>query len=64
VTPPAFWYNPGSKATIKAAANPGYSFAGFTGDISGSSDTQSLTVNEPLTAIAHFICNGQACPAK
>ncbi|MGA7235168.1 MAG: metallophosphoesterase, partial [Bryobacteraceae bacterium] len=48
------WFNAGAQATLTATAAAGFTFAGFSGDISGSQDPQALTVSKPDNVIANF----------
>jgi len=48
-------YAPGTAVTITAAANPGYAFMNFSGDLSGSAISQTLTMNGPKSAFANFV---------
>lgn len=42
------------QARVSAAAAPGYSFSGFTGDLTGSSNPQPLTMSAPRSVHAVF----------
>jgi hypothetical protein len=44
----------GSSVSISAAANPGYQFAGFSGDLSGMANPQNLTMNAAKNVVANF----------
>lgn len=52
---PAFGsFDSGSKTTFKAAANDGYVFDKWSGDMSGTSASQSMVVSKDLEIEAHF----------
>jgi len=61
VTPTAAWHLDGSTVTIEAtAANPNYTFAGWTGDLSGfdpSANPASVPMDQPRTLTATFTAN-------
>jgi hypothetical protein len=48
------WFNTGSQASLAATAAAGFTFSGFSGDITGSQDPQALTVSKPDNVIANF----------
>lgn len=48
------WYNSGAPATLLATAASGFSFSGFSGDATGATDPQSLTVSKPENVVANF----------
>jgi hypothetical protein len=48
------YYPAGSQVKITAAPNAGYSFTGFTGDLTGTTNPQTLTMNVPHTVGANF----------
>lgn len=48
------WFNAGAQASLAATAAPGFTFSGFSGDITGSQDPQALTVGKPDNVIANF----------
>jgi len=47
-------YPPGALATASATAGPGNTFAGWTGDATGSAPTLSIVMNSNKSVIAHF----------
>jgi uncharacterized repeat protein (TIGR02543 family) len=51
------WYLAGSSVTVTSAPNPGYTFAGWTGDVTGPTNNavQTMTMNQARTAVAHFV---------
>ena len=53
VTASAF-VNAGSSFVVTAAPTLGYTFSGFTGALTGTTNPQTLTVNGPLTVTAGF----------
>jgi hypothetical protein len=48
------YYTAGTTATVTATANSGYSFYNFSGDVSGTTNPISFTVNGPVIAGANF----------
>ena len=48
------WYNSGQNVSIAATANPGYSFTGWSGDFSSSSNPTTLTLDGPKNMVANF----------
>ena len=48
------WYNSGQSVSVSAVANTGYSFSGWTGDLSGSTNPASLTMNGPKSVMGNF----------
>lgn len=55
-SPPDGFYNANSAVQVTAQANPGYVFTGFTGDLSGSTNPQPVTMAGPRTVTANFSC--------
>jgi hypothetical protein len=47
-------FDPGTAVSIQAAANPGYQFVGFSGDLSGAATPQTVTMNGPRNVVANF----------
>ncbi len=47
-------YDFGDVVTLTAAANPGYSFAGWSGDLTGSDNPGTITMRGSKTVAAHF----------
>ncbi len=47
-------YTSGSVVTLTGAAIPGYTFAGWSGDTSGATNSVTLTMDDDKTAIADF----------
>ncbi|OLE16451.1 MAG: hypothetical protein AUG83_02945 [Acidobacteria bacterium 13_1_20CM_4_57_11] len=48
------WFNSGASVTITATANSGFTFTGFTGDLSGSTNPQTLVMSAPRNVTANF----------
>jgi hypothetical protein len=48
------WYNSGASANLLATAASGFSFSGFSGDATGATDPQNLTVSKPENIVANF----------
>lgn len=59
-TPPVFnnLYTPGSIATVTAVPNPGYAFAGWSGDLTGAQNPQSITMDRAHSVTAQFTQGG------
>ena len=51
------WYNRGESVSVSATANAGYSFSGWSGDLSGATNPVSLSMNSPKTVTATFTQN-------
>jgi hypothetical protein len=49
------WFDPDTPVSIDATASSGYTFAGFTGDLTGTATPQTLVMNGPKTVVAHFV---------
>jgi len=54
ITPASGWYNSGAVVAVAANAYGGYVFSGFTGDLSGTTTPQNLTMNAPKSVTANF----------
>jgi pectate lyase len=48
------WLDAGSVVTVQATPSAGYKFAYFSGDLTGSTNPQSLTMNGPRNVVANF----------
>ena len=48
------WFGAGTVQAIGASANPGYHFAGFSGDLTGLTNPQNLTLNAPKNVVANY----------
>jgi hypothetical protein len=59
VSPASGWHDSGTVVWVSAAANPGYQFSGFSGDLAGTTTPQPLTMNGPKTVTANFAAQPQ-----
>jgi hypothetical protein len=50
------FYGSGSSVQLTASAAAGYAFSGFSGDLSGTTNPQSVTMPAPRTVTAIFAC--------
>ncbi len=58
-------YDVGTQASVTATPNPGYTFATFTGGVTGSSPEASVTMNGPVSVTANFsACTFTFTPAS
>ena len=58
INPPGVtWYNSGQSVSVSATANPGYTFNGWSGDFSGSTNPSSVVMNRPKNVTANFTQN-------
>ena len=48
------WFGVGTVQSIGASANAGYQFAGFSGDLTGLTSPQNLTMNAPKNVVANY----------
>jgi len=48
------WYNSGQGVSVSATANIGYTFNGWSGDLSGSTNPSSVVMNWPKNVTANF----------
>jgi astacin len=53
-TSPDGFYSAGTQVQVAANATEGLSFAGWTGDLTGTNPTQTLTVNDEKLALANY----------
>ncbi|NOR33944.1 MAG: T9SS type A sorting domain-containing protein [Bacteroidales bacterium] len=60
--PPGGLYSEGTTVSIKATAEPGYIFDGWSGDLSGSNSTASLTMDDNKSVTAIFISDPTSLP--
>lgn len=54
ISPPSGWYNAGAVVSISAVPAAGYSFAGFSGLLTGAANPQTIVLNAPVAVIANF----------
>ena len=54
ISPASGWFSAGTQVQVSAAPNSGYLFGGFTGDLSGVTTPQTVTVNAPKSVTANF----------
>jgi len=57
----AGYYNLGTNVQLTASANTGYQFNDWTGDISGSTNPQSIAMNAPHSVTANFNAINTLC---
>jgi uncharacterized repeat protein (TIGR02543 family) len=50
-------YASGEEVTLTASANPGYTFDSWSGDVSGTNQTITVTMDSNKTVTAHFVSN-------
>jgi uncharacterized protein (TIGR03437 family) len=55
IAPAPAWYDSSAKVSVSATANPGYTFIGFSGDLSGFTTPRTLTIDEPKSVFASFV---------
>ena len=53
-SPAGPWYNAGTAVQVEATANAGYQFVNWSGDLSGSNNPESLTMDSPKSVTANF----------
>jgi len=53
-SPGAAWYNSGTVVRLTAVANTGYLFINWSGNLSGTTNPQNLTMNGPKSVTANF----------
>jgi uncharacterized repeat protein (TIGR02543 family) len=58
LNPPGGVYDAGTVVTLTAAADPGWLFSGWSGDLSGSTNPTTITMNSNKTVTATFIEEG------
>lgn len=56
-SPPDGYFAAGSTVTISAAANTGFRFTGWSGDLTGTANPASLPVSGPRSVTATFACH-------
>ncbi|GAF05697.1 endoglucanase E-4 precursor [Saccharicrinis fermentans DSM 9555 = JCM 21142] len=57
ISPTADVYDEGTVVTLTAQAEAGYTFSAWTGDITGSDKTVTLTMNSNKSVVANFVPN-------
>ena len=55
--PPGSWYDSGTVVDVNATVNEGYSWGGWSGDLSGTTRPTSITMSGPRSVTANFIDN-------
>jgi uncharacterized repeat protein (TIGR02543 family) len=54
LNPPGGYYFPGTVVTVTANAASGYAFDHWSGDLTGSNNPETITMDSDLTVMAHF----------
>ena len=54
-TPDLPTYTPGQEVTLSAQPDPGWSFEGWSGDLTGAANPASVTATQPVAVTAHFV---------
>jgi hypothetical protein len=62
IAPQTAYYDVGSVVQVAAAANSGYTFTGFSGDLTGTASPQSVTLTGPKLVNATFTQGGAQPP--
>ena len=57
----AGYYTAGASVQLTASASAGYQFSNWSGDVSGSANPQSITMNAPHSVTANFITVVSSC---
>jgi uncharacterized repeat protein (TIGR02543 family) len=55
------WFQKGKTVTISVSANPGFSFSGWSGDLSGSINPSSILMEGPKSLKANFTSTSNSC---
>ena len=55
------WFQKGKTVTISVSANPGFSFSGWSGDLSGSMNPSSILMESPKSLKANFTSTTNSC---
>ncbi len=58
ISPPSGWYNSGTGVSVFAMPVAGYSFANFSGALTGTTNPQSISMNAPASVFANFAAQG------
>ena len=56
------WYDSGQSAFLSASSNTGYTFSGWSGDLSGTTNPTFLVMNGPMNVTANFTCSYSISP--
>jgi hypothetical protein len=54
ISPPSGWYNAGTVVAVSGTASGGFSFAGFSGNLTGTATPQSVVMSGPVSVSANF----------
>ncbi len=54
ILPASEWVNAGTGVVVTATPNTGYTFAGFSGALTGTTNPQTITMNAPESVTANF----------
>jgi Bacterial Ig domain/Divergent InlB B-repeat domain len=54
------WHNAGTNVSLTATPSAGYEFAGFSGDLTGTANPQTVTMNGSKTVTANFVVSNRA----
>jgi hypothetical protein len=49
------WFDSGSGVQVQATTNPGYLFIGFSGNLTGTTNPQTVLMNAPSSVTANFV---------
>jgi Divergent InlB B-repeat domain/Domain of unknown function (DUF4214) len=60
-SPSSSYYAAGTNVQLTASANSGYQFSAWSGDLTGASNPQSITMNAPHNVTANFTSGSSAC---
>ncbi|HOJ40049.1 MAG TPA: hypothetical protein PK644_06260, partial [bacterium] len=58
VTPSSNWYDSGESVQVTAVANSGFTFTGWSGDLTGTDNPATVTMNSGKTVMANFSLTG------
>ncbi|HPP11846.1 MAG TPA: hypothetical protein PKW42_03855, partial [bacterium] len=59
VTPSSNWYDSGESVQVTAVANSGFTFTGWSGDLTGTDNPATVTMNSGKTVMANFSLTGR-----
>jgi hypothetical protein len=54
ITPATDYFDQGATVQVTATANQGFTFVNFSGDLTGSTNPQSITMSAPRSVVANF----------